>query len=73
MQGYIWQGGEGSLPLFWFCGTFSFNRQDEGIETMPVSLADNTNLAAAVSVEETRIIILNNFSKLKKLSDKEKV
>lgn len=73
MQGYIWQGGEGGLSLFWFCGTFSFNRQDEGIERMPVSLTDDTSLAGAVSVKETRIIILNYFSKLGKLFEKEKV
>lgn len=69
----IWQGGEGGVPLFWFCGTFSFNRQDEGIVRMSVSLTDDTSLAGAMSVEETRIIILNYFSKLRKLSEKQKV
>lgn len=65
MQGYIWQGGEEGLPLFWFCGTFSLKSQDEGIEKMPVSLTDDTSLAGAVSVAEIRIIILNYYSKFK--------
>lgn len=73
MQGYNWQGGEGGLPLFWFCGTFSLKSQDEGIDRMPVSLTDDTSLAGAVSIAETRIRILNYCSKLKKLSEKEKI
>lgn len=73
MQGYIPQGGEGDLLLFWFCGILSFNSQDKGIGRMPVSLTDDTSLAGAVSIAETRIIILNYCSKLKTLSEKEKV
>lgn len=71
MQGYIWQGGEGSLPLFCFYGAFSFNSHDEGIERMPVPLTDDTSLARAVSVAETRIIILSDCPKCKKLSEKD--
>lgn len=39
---------------------------------MLVSLTDDTELAGPVSVAETRIVILNDFAKLQKWSEKEK-
>lgn len=60
-----WRRRSALILVLW---NIFFNSQHEGIERMPVSLTGDTSPAGAVSVVETKIIILNYCPNLKRLS-----